>query len=299
MQTYSVSAWQAGIEHGVHASFGCARHDMTRIRNEICATFLILWTYTTHTHAYMDICIHGCRPDGETAIKMPVGCIPGKMIHAWMSASPSCRRQRVCNHARLHVQIGRTKICMQACAHAHTHTHTHTHTQRVPPPYSHARIHGETGAQTESRVAPTRLNMHVIKVQAGALHVISTKATRDFTHENSTHKTDSCARARAAGSEGTLAKISTYFNPLAAAWVILKRHEVRPLDVLEVTQSGEVTYSVCGIGWGIPGKMAEESEALRSKYGRLVARLCLLFWPYCLILHVRVPTFQTCVHALL
>ena len=71
-----------------------------------------------------------------------------------------------------------------------------------------------------------------------------------------------------AGSEGTLAKMSTYFNPFAAAYVILKSHEVRPLDVLKVTQGSEICFSLCGVGWGMPGKVAEESEQLRSTYGR-------------------------------
>lgn len=71
-----------------------------------------------------------------------------------------------------------------------------------------------------------------------------------------------------AGSEGTLAKISTYFNPFAAAYVILKSHEVRPLDVLKLVQGTQTIFSVCGVGWGMPGKVAEESEQLRSTYGR-------------------------------
>jgi hypothetical protein len=71
-----------------------------------------------------------------------------------------------------------------------------------------------------------------------------------------------------AGSEGTLAKMATYFNPFAAAYVILKSHEVRPLDVLKVAQGAEICFALCGVGWGIPGKVAEESEQLRSTYGR-------------------------------
>ena len=71
-----------------------------------------------------------------------------------------------------------------------------------------------------------------------------------------------------AGSEGTLAKIATHFNPFAAAYVILKSHEVRPLDVLKVAQGAEICFALCGVGWGIPGKVAEESEQLRSTYGR-------------------------------
>ena len=71
-----------------------------------------------------------------------------------------------------------------------------------------------------------------------------------------------------AGSEGTLAKISTFFNPLAAAFVILKRHEIRPLDVLDVLHDAQHTYCVCGVGWGIPGKIAEDSESLRGMYGK-------------------------------
>ena len=71
-----------------------------------------------------------------------------------------------------------------------------------------------------------------------------------------------------AGSEGTLAKMSTYFNPFAAAYVILKSHEVRPLDVLKIVQGADTVFAVCGVGWGMPGKVAEESEQLRSTYGR-------------------------------
>jgi len=71
-----------------------------------------------------------------------------------------------------------------------------------------------------------------------------------------------------AGSEGTLAKMSTYFNPFAAAYVILKSHDVRPLDVLKLEQGSSIIFSVCGVGWGMPGKVAEESEQLRSTYGR-------------------------------
>ena len=71
-----------------------------------------------------------------------------------------------------------------------------------------------------------------------------------------------------AGSEGTLAKMSTHFNPFAAAYVILKSHEVRPLDVLKVAQGTEICFALCGVGWGMPGKVAEESEQLRSTYGR-------------------------------
>jgi len=71
-----------------------------------------------------------------------------------------------------------------------------------------------------------------------------------------------------AGSEGTLAKISTYFNPFAAAYVILKSHEVRPLDVLKIVQGEETVFAVCGVGWGMPGKVAEESEQMRATYGR-------------------------------
>mmetsp|Transcript_5472 Transcript_5472/g.19300 ORF Transcript_5472/g.19300 Transcript_5472/m.19300 type:complete len:514 (+) Transcript_5472:34-1575(+) len=71
-----------------------------------------------------------------------------------------------------------------------------------------------------------------------------------------------------AGSEGTLAKISTFFNSYAAAYIILKCHEIRPLDVLRIVQQDITMFSVCGVGWGIPGKVAEESENLRSTYGR-------------------------------
>jgi len=54
-----------------------------------------------------------------------------------------------------------------------------------------------------------------------------------------------------------------YVTALSAAFVILKGHRVRPIDVLNISQGKRVMYSVCGVGWGIPGKLAEESESMR------------------------------------
>jgi hypothetical protein len=66
-----------------------------------------------------------------------------------------------------------------------------------------------------------------------------------------------------AGSECALAKMVGYVTALSAAFVILKGHRVRPIDVLNISQGKRVMYSVCGVGWGIPGKLAEESESMR------------------------------------
>ena len=70
-----------------------------------------------------------------------------------------------------------------------------------------------------------------------------------------------------AGSECALAKMVGFVQPLAAAWCILKGHRERAVDLLRITQPGATTYSICGVGWGIAGKLAEDSEALRSLYG--------------------------------
>ncbi|EKX33572.1 hypothetical protein GUITHDRAFT_120265 [Guillardia theta CCMP2712] len=70
-----------------------------------------------------------------------------------------------------------------------------------------------------------------------------------------------------AGSECAFAKMISFVDPLGAAWVLLKGHRVGPVDMLRVTQGSRILYCLCGIGWGIPGKLAEESEALREVYG--------------------------------
>ena len=76
-----------------------------------------------------------------------------------------------------------------------------------------------------------------------------------------------------AGSECALAKMVSYLHPLAAAYTILKGHTEQRLDLLRVEQQAatpaerRVVYSVCGLGWGIAGKLAEESEAMRSVFG--------------------------------
>jgi hypothetical protein len=31
--------------------------------------------------------------------------------------------------------------------------------------------------------------------------------------------------------------------------------------------AGSMLYSICGVGWGIAGKMAEDSESMRALYG--------------------------------
>ena len=71
----------------------------------------------------------------------------------------------------------------------------------------------------------------------------------------------------AAGSECGFAKMTTYVDALSAAWVLIKGHKDAAVDVLRVTQGGEVRHAVCGVGWGIGGKLAEESEELRQAFG--------------------------------
>jgi hypothetical protein len=38
-------------------------------------------------------------------------------------------------------------------------------------------------------------------------------------------------------------------------YIILKSHEVRPLDVLKIEQDNVTVFSVCGVGWGLPGML--------------------------------------------
>jgi len=70
-----------------------------------------------------------------------------------------------------------------------------------------------------------------------------------------------------AGSECALAKMVSYLNPISAAYTILKGHAEQRLDILKVTQGSKVVHSICGLGWGIAGKLAEDSEAMRSVFG--------------------------------
>ena len=39
------------------------------------------------------------------------------------------------------------------------------------------------------------------------------------------------------------------------------------MDVLRVTQDAKAMHSICGVGWGMPGKMAAESETMRAQWG--------------------------------
>jgi hypothetical protein len=79
----------------------------------------------------------------------------------------------------------------------------------------------------------------------------------------------------AAGSECAFAKMVTYVHVLSAAWVLIKGHKESAVDVLRVTQGADVRHAVCGVGWGIGGKLAEESEELRHTFGpaRYLVRL--------------------------
>jgi diacylglycerol kinase family enzyme len=70
-----------------------------------------------------------------------------------------------------------------------------------------------------------------------------------------------------AGSECAFAKMTTFLDPYSATWVLLKGHRVSGIDVMRITQGKMVMHSVCGIGWGLGGKLAEESEALRDTFG--------------------------------
>jgi len=72
-----------------------------------------------------------------------------------------------------------------------------------------------------------------------------------------------------AGSECALAKMVSYVNPLSAAYVILKGSRVKAIDVLKVHQPAtkRTLHSICGLGWGLAGKLAEDSEAMRAAYG--------------------------------
>ena len=44
-------------------------------------------------------------------------------------------------------------------------------------------------------------------------------------------------------------------------------HKVSFIDVLQVRQGESVTHALCGVGWGLGGKLAEESETLRHAFG--------------------------------
>ena len=70
-----------------------------------------------------------------------------------------------------------------------------------------------------------------------------------------------------AGSECAFAKMTTFLDPHSACWVLLKGHRVSAIDVMRITQGRTEMHSVCGVGWGLGGKLAEESEALRDTFG--------------------------------
>uniref|UniRef100_A0A6U5VTG6 DAGKc domain-containing protein n=1 Tax=Guillardia theta TaxID=55529 RepID=A0A6U5VTG6_GUITH len=71
----------------------------------------------------------------------------------------------------------------------------------------------------------------------------------------------------AAGTDCTLAKFISSTDPLAAARAIIRGCEVRPMDLLQVQHGDEQRYSACGVGWGIPGHIARDSESLRKTFG--------------------------------
>lgn len=70
-----------------------------------------------------------------------------------------------------------------------------------------------------------------------------------------------------AGSECAFAKMTTYLDLYAAAWVLLKGHREKCIDVLRITQGDKISHAICGVGWGLAGKLAEESEELREAFG--------------------------------
>ena len=43
--------------------------------------------------------------------------------------------------------------------------------------------------------------------------------------------------------------------------------QVVAIDVMRLVQGRTAIHSVCGVGWGLGGKLAEESEALRDTFG--------------------------------
>ena len=70
-----------------------------------------------------------------------------------------------------------------------------------------------------------------------------------------------------AGSECAFAKMTTFVDVYSAAWVLLKGHRCSAIDVLQLSQGARVTHALCGVGWGLGGKLAEESEELRKAFG--------------------------------
>jgi len=70
-----------------------------------------------------------------------------------------------------------------------------------------------------------------------------------------------------AGTEGAFARTTSVMDPVTAAYAILKAHEIRFMDVLQLTQQHRTFYAVCGVGWGIPGVVAGDSERLRETFG--------------------------------
>ena len=52
----------------------------------------------------------------------------------------------------------------------------------------------------------------------------------------------------AAGSECAFAKMTTFCQPLPAAWVVLKGHRLSCIDVMRVKQGDKVVHAICGVG---------------------------------------------------
>ena len=59
------------------------------------------------------------------------------------------------------------------------------------------------------------------------------------------------------GTDGALSKFITKKDPTEAAMVIIRDHEHRQMDVLSVINGSKSYFSVCGVGWGIPGTGAQ------------------------------------------
>ena len=70
-----------------------------------------------------------------------------------------------------------------------------------------------------------------------------------------------------AGSECAFAKMTTYLHVYAACWVVLKGHRASRIDAMRVMQGDASMHALCGVGWGLAGKLAEESEELREAFG--------------------------------
>ena len=62
------------------------------------------------------------------------------------------------------------------------------------------------------------------------------------------------------------AKMTTFVDVYSAAWVLLKGHRYSAIDVLQLSPGARVTHALCGVEWGLGGKLAE-SEELRKAFG--------------------------------